>query len=886
MGMNKYFKLDSRKLTYGEYWNILRSPTVIIPWVAKLLNLPIKFTSGMPCFESQRELEVPEAEFSARAREKLQPLLDQCTRMGFHSPRYFAYDAMRRDVRTSFITLLHPSGATVRLIHSLGLKAQPPRENMMAVLLSELRDGTFFFTSAERKKFNTSPGVVANRLIGASPEQLLESHLQKLKALPMSNPPKAVTSVEMLDDVWDRYEKQAREFGMQRGIYVWMTPEEVAKEQEGLAEARTLSGGSEQDMDVLLELNRLQNKKSGWGGMFILFVVSLVFFIGAGARQWSWSYLVILLGVLFVHELGHYLAMRAFNYRNLRMFFIPFFGAAVSGQHYNVAGWKKVVVSLMGPLPGIGLGVIVGVAGLVAHQPLLVKIAIVSLLLNGSNLLPVLPLDGGWIFHTLLFSRHYLLDTVFRVIAALVLISSATFLHTKILMYLGIFMLIGVPYAYRTARIAADLRKRGLPPVSEDDQNVPPATAQSIIREVKQATGRPQSTKMVAQQTLQIFETINARPPGWAATLGLMFVHAAAFGAAAVFALAFIVAQRGDLRDLISSASSMPKHRLGSGPSPAWSGGQAAFAPDNITLVANFAKAGDAAALFEQLTNRLPATAALRLFGESVLLTLPAGQDDVRRQWLDDFQSRTRDVFVDSTNFHAAFSVFCIAPDTNAAQQIVSEFNGYCGTLPGESLVPPWQPQDARPPEDRARNELARQTYLKLQKAQMRSYGDPTLEPLEKKMRTARLQGDQTAVTALREQIKSAMENLTKQNLERVRHGADGPVDTHVVDLFITLNAGNSVTNLVAGNGIRRELARCMGQLPLVDGRSAPGDGRFAVHYGSATRKGLAINVSFVLFRSIADGPPALVEWLGEKRCVGFKYDFEPGTPMDDEEPD
>ena len=29
--MNKYFKLDSRKLTYEEYWNIVRSVTVIIP---------------------------------------------------------------------------------------------------------------------------------------------------------------------------------------------------------------------------------------------------------------------------------------------------------------------------------------------------------------------------------------------------------------------------------------------------------------------------------------------------------------------------------------------------------------------------------------------------------------------------------------------------------------------------------------------------------------------------------------------------------------------------------------------------------------------------------------------------------------------------------------
>jgi Zn-dependent protease len=882
--MNKYYKLDSRKLTYGEYWNIVRSVTVIVPWMAKLLNIPMKFISGLPSFESVRKLEVPESEFSARAREKLQPLLEKCRQMGFHSPRFFTYESMRRDVRTSFIALLHPSGATVRLMHSLGLKSQPPKEKLLVVLLSELRDGTFFFTSSQRKQFLSAPGIVANRLVGASLERLLESHLQKLKELPMSNPRKAVTSVEMLDDVWDRYERKSREFGLQRGIYVWMTPEEVASEEGNLAEARAMSGGTEQNMDVLLEINQMRNRKSGWGGILILFIVSLVLFIGAGARSWSWDYLVILLGVLFVHELGHYLAMRAFNYRNVRMFFIPFFGAAVSGQHYNVAGWKKVVVSLMGPLPGIALGVIIGAAGAVAHKTLLVKIAVVSLLINGSNLLPVLPLDGGWVFHTLLFSRHYVFDTVFRVVAALVLISSATFLRTKILMYLGILMLIGIPTAYRVARIAADLKKRELPPVSEDDQNIPPATAQTIIDEVKHAAARPQATKIVAQQALQIFETLNARPPGWAATMGLLFVHVTSFAVAAVFALVFIIAQRGELQDLFANASMIPKHKLAVEPWPAWNGSQAVVAPDAITMVATFATASAAAAQFQELTNRLPATASLQLFGESVLLSLPAGREDLRKQWLDDFQGRTKDVFVDSTNYHAAFSLFCIAPDTNTAQTIVSELNGYFTTLPEAALVPPWQPNDSRPPVERARNELARQTYTKLRQMQMESYEDAGLPGLETKLDTARTQGDQSAVTALRGQIKSMMDNLAKQNLERVRSGAEGLVDTNVVDLFIPLNENGAATNWVASDESRRALAQLMGQLPLVNGRADPADERFAARYGMATSKRLLVNVTFVSFHRIVDGPQALANWLYVKRCIGFRYDFQAGMAADDVE--
>jgi hypothetical protein len=478
------------------------------------------------------------------------------------------------------------------------------------------------------------------------------------------------------------------------------------------------------------------------------------------------------------------------------------------------------------------------------------------------------------VFHTLLFSRHHILDVIFRVLAGLVLISSATFLLTKLLMYLGIFMLVGIPVAYRMARIATDLKKRGLPPLAEEEQEIPPETAQAIIAEIKQSNrSRPQSTKMVAQQTLQIFETINARPPGWAATIGLLFVHAAGFGAAAVFAIALVFAQRGDFRDFVNTAALMPKHTLAAGYSQVWPG--ASTVSNGVTLVANFTKGNAAAGCFQSLTNRLPATASLRLFGESVLLSLPAGQDDLRQQWLSDFQGRTKDVFVDSTNFHAAFSLFCIAPNTNAAASIIAELDGYFQTLPDEGLIPPWQPQDIRAASDRADAGLARQTYLKLQQAQMSGYADPELRALEKEVAKARRQGDDAAVSRLNRQISTTTQSSAKNHLDRVRSGAEGRVDTNVVDLYLALNAPATVTNLSVSAGIRRELAQRMGQFASANG--AVSDQRFVARFGAASRTGLLITVTFASFRNIADGPPALVEWLENQKCIGFKYDYQAG---------
>ena len=874
--MNRYYKLDSRKVTFGEYWNIVRSPMVIVPWVAKLLNIPMKFSSGMPDFESVRQLEVPEPEFSLRAYEKLQPLLDKCLAMGFHSPRFFTYENMRRDSRISFIALLHESGATVRLMHTLAAQVQPPQEKMLVVLLSELNDGTYFFTSNQRKQFISMPGILANRLIGTGPERLLESHLQKLSEFQASNPPKLVQSQEQMDALWDRYEKSSREFGMQRGIYVWMTPEEVAKESQGMAEVRAMAtGNGGQNEGVLLELHNLQNKKAGWGGVIALLVISLVLFVGVGARQWSWNYLIILLAVLFVHELGHYLAMRAFNYRNLRMFFIPFFGAAVSGQNHNVPGWKKVIVSLMGPLPGIVLGIILGVAGMALHQPWLVKVAIVSLFLNGFNLLPVLPMDGGWVFHTLIFSRHPVLDAAFRVLAIVGLIVLGSFSKSKILMYVAIPMAMGIPVAYRTARIAAELKQRGLPPVPPDDQNIPAETANAIISEIQKAATKAQSNKTMAQQVLQIFETINAHPPRWPATIGLLFAHLASLALAAVFALTFVFAQRGDFAGLLANAAFMPKHTYICGSPPTWRGAptdESAALPD--TMVATFPKHAAALAAFQSLTNQLSPRAALTVFGDTLLLTLPANDDAARKQWLTNLQARTKDVFVDSTNYRAGFSIVCLAPTALAATNLERQLDEYFGTFPALAMVPPWPVPGAH---IFGTNVLARQTYLKLQNAQSGIYTNRELEALDKLEVQARKTGDSAALEQLRQQSVELNKKLAAAAIERVRTGAEGAVDTQIIDLFVSANEPTTRTNRVAREAINLGMAQRMGQ---ISSASPAADGRLSAHFGSAIRTGLILRVNWVSFNRIDTGPAALAAWLCDQGCNGIKYDFQAGMGM------
>src|SRR5262245_19953008 len=186
-----------------------------------------------------------------------------------------------------------------------------------------------------------------------------------------------------------------------------MTEEARAAHEGDSAEERDFQAASA----MLLDPPPSQQK-------FQLLLLTLIGFAVAtyaqGAAQ-SVLELAMLVGVLFVHELGHVAGMRLFGYRDVRMFFIPFFGAAASGRKRGVARWKEGVVLLAGPLPGIVIGCVLASVG---GPPIVRTLAMQLIGLNAVNLLPIAPLDGGQLFQVTLFSRHRHLEIIFLGVAA------------------------------------------------------------------------------------------------------------------------------------------------------------------------------------------------------------------------------------------------------------------------------------------------------------------------------------------------------------------------------------------------------------------------------------------------------------------------------------
>ena len=127
---------------------------------------------------------------------------------------------------------------------------------------------------------------------------------------------------------------------------------------------------------------------------------------------------LVLPPILITHEAGHYLAMRRFGYSDIRLLCVPLIGAAVTGRYRGVADWQRAVVFLAGPLPSIAIGGVIGATGVSWDNALLWTAGLMTLGLNLINLLPLRPLDGGWIAYLAIFRGRPIAEAWFRIAVA------------------------------------------------------------------------------------------------------------------------------------------------------------------------------------------------------------------------------------------------------------------------------------------------------------------------------------------------------------------------------------------------------------------------------------------------------------------------------------
>jgi len=193
-------------------------------------------------------------------------------------------------------------------------------------------------------------------------------------------------------------------------------------------------------------------------------LISLGIFIGLFylVFQWEISYILILAGVILIHELGHYIAMRSFNYKDLGIFFIPLVGAIATGTKEIISQKQNVIILLAGPLPGVIVGVFLFYFGWKMDSEFILRTAYIFIFLNLFNLLPVMPLDGGRVLKTMFFENNEIIGKVFIIISMILLTGYALYSESYFLLVIPFFMISQLSARSQVNKVKKAVAEKGI----------------------------------------------------------------------------------------------------------------------------------------------------------------------------------------------------------------------------------------------------------------------------------------------------------------------------------------------------------------------------------------------------------------------------------------
>jgi Zn-dependent protease len=539
--MNEFYKANMGRMSWTEHRRICKTRSGLISHgIISLFRIPLSQLHGLarpePCHEGRTDF----SSLPARSAEKLGGQVEECTALGFGEPMFQTSAKRLLPGESSSAHLSHQSGQAIARITYWTVMT----ENLAVSFISKLGDGTWLWTTNLVYQLDPAPNVKPVVRASASAAELWKVHADRLLEARRTCSVVAPASEAQFEQWCDEFEQGNFDHLVSRGVYVPLKEKEI----EHARKLKTLSPAADTSVEaehagIYAELTKMQHSAPrSWLKSLSIVAISLVAFVAAGMNKRHPIELLGLIFVLLVHELGHYVAMRAFKYRNVQMFFIPFFGAAVTGRNFSVAGYKKAIVSLMGPLPGIAIGVILSLVVLLTSNTALIPCALLFLILNGFNLLPFLPLDGGWFFQTVLFCRSIWFEMFFRGVTVLALLGMSTLMHSKIFMYLAIVMAVALPASWRTAKLAKKLRGT-IPPPTDENSDIHPAAAGAIIRDVQAAMPSLKGPKQIAVMVTNIYERVFSPPPSALASIGLTAAYGGAFLAALVFTSILAVRQ-------------------------------------------------------------------------------------------------------------------------------------------------------------------------------------------------------------------------------------------------------------------------------------------------------------------------------------------------------
>lgn len=193
-----------------------------------------------------------------------------------------------------------------------------------------------------------------------------------------------------------------------------------------------------------------------------IFAATLALFALTLAHRVEPLMLALLVAVVLFHELGHFLAMRALGYRDTTVYFLPFLGAAATGEKETATASERALVLLAGPVPGLVLGLALAAATPLATQDHPWQVLVLMLVLvNLLNLLPIVPLDGGRLLERAVLAGAPRAELAFKALSAGLLLAAGPLLSEWLLPWIGLALAAGLPTGFRLAHVLSEPPPQG-----------------------------------------------------------------------------------------------------------------------------------------------------------------------------------------------------------------------------------------------------------------------------------------------------------------------------------------------------------------------------------------------------------------------------------------
>ncbi|GAB3425954.1 site-2 protease family protein [Niabella aquatica] len=202
--------------------------------------------------------------------------------------------------------------------------------------------------------------------------------------------------------------------------------------------------------------------------VFLKGLYSIILYLGIGYLLLRrWDLLLVIFGVVLLHEAGHFIAMKYYRYADVSMLFLPFIGAFVKGSKKEISQRQSAVILLAGPLPGVLLGVVIHFISkdhpswYIDGVPLQL-IAQLLIWANLLNLLPVYPLDGGQLFNRVFLKEEGILSNIFIFISAAITAFIAFISRFYILLILPVMLIYRFFAGRSSGRLEKEIEESGI----------------------------------------------------------------------------------------------------------------------------------------------------------------------------------------------------------------------------------------------------------------------------------------------------------------------------------------------------------------------------------------------------------------------------------------